>query len=159
MAECALGRFNAMNKLVRVLVLVFQVVGGVIGLGIILRALLTTNVTRTTMIIHFCFAMVFVYGILSGVLLVTRPKLGLFLSELYQAIQIPIVASPAIAYNLFSGAMFGVQVHGSGFSTNVLFGSRYFFYLNPGQPWCIGVNLLAVALLVVLHLQWRKRNA
>jgi hypothetical protein len=40
--------------------------------------------------------------------------------------------------------------HETGFGSNLLFGSRYYFYLNNSEPWCAGVNILALALFALL---------
>ena len=139
-----------MNRWLKGLVLLLQIGGGVCGFFLIGRSLLAGDVTRAAMIIHAAFMIIFAFGILAGVALMRKPKLGLILSVIYQGIQIPIIILPAAAFTMFSGASFNVYWHEAGWGTNLLFGGKYYFYINSGEPWCAGVNVLALILFVLL---------
>ena len=139
-----------MNTWLKGLVLLLQIGGGLWGLGLIGRSFLAEDLTKIAVIFHGTFIVVFVFGILAGVALIKKPRLGLALSLIYQAIQIPIIISPVVAYTMFSGATFNVYWHKTGWGTNLLFGGRYYFYINSAEPWCAGVNILALVLFVLL---------
>jgi len=139
-----------MNKLLKTVVLLAQIGGGLVGLGLIGRALLTEQLTEMALMIHVAFILVFLFGIVAGVVLIKKPKLGLLFSAVFQAMQIPIIVGPTLAYALFSGVSFNVYKHATGWGFNFLFGSRYSFSLNSGQPSVLGINLVAVVLFVLL---------
>jgi hypothetical protein len=146
-------RFTDMNKLLKTIVLLVQIGGGLVGLGFIGRTFLTGQLTEIAMIIHVAFVLVFSFGIVAGVFLIKRPRLGRLLSAIFQAMQIPLVVGPTVSYALFSGACFNVYKHATGWGFNVLFGSRYYFFLNSGEPWSdtvVGINCVALVLFVLL---------
>ena len=139
-----------MNKLLKSVVLLAQIGGGLVGLGLIGRAFLTEQPNKITMIIHAAFILVFSFGIVAGVVLIKKPKLGLLLSAAFQAMQIPLAIGPTVSYALFSGACFNVYKHATGWGFSFLFGSRYYFCLNGGEPWLAGINIVALVLFILL---------
>ena len=143
-------RFTDMNKLLKTIVLLVQIGGGLVGLGFIGRTFLTKQLTEIAMIIHVAFVLVFSFGIVAGVFLIKRPRLGRLLSAIFQAMQIPLVVGPTVSYALFSGASFNVYKHATGWGFNFLFGSRYYFFLYSGEPWVVGINCVALVLFVLL---------
>ena len=146
-----------MNRLLKIIVLIAQIGGGLMAVGLIGHSLLTEQLPRETVVAHVAFIVVFSFGILAGAALIKKPALGLRLSAAFQAIQIPIVAGSAAAYALACGASFNVYKHATGWGFNFLFGSRYCFYLNGEQPWVLGINLFALALFVLLIREiWSK---
>jgi len=139
-----------MNKSLRTIVLVIQICGGLVGLGLIGRSMLTEQTTQSIAIGQVVFVLVFTFGIVAGLALIMRPKLGLWLSAVFQAMQIPILIGPTAAYALFSGACFNLYRHATGFGFNFLFGSRYYFAIQSGEPWMVGINALALVLFILL---------
>ena len=139
-----------MNKLLKMIVLLVQIVGGLVGLGLIGRSFFTDQLTQTAQIIHVVFAFVFLFGIGAGAFLIVKPGLGLVLSAIFQAIQIPVVTVSAVAYALSSGACLNLYKHASGWGFNFFLGSFYSFQLNSGRPGLIGVNIVALVLFVFL---------
>ncbi len=139
-----------MNKSLKIILLIIQIGGGLLGLGLIGRSILTEQLTLTAEITHVAFIFVFLFGIAAGAALVRKPKLGLWLSALFQAMQIPIVIMPAAAYVLVSGACFNLYRHATGYGFNFLFGSRYYFSIHSGESWMAGINALALVLFILL---------
>lgn len=148
-----------MNKSLKVILLVLQIGGGLLGIGLIGRSLLAGHLTQITVLIHIAFICVFLFGIAAGAALVRKPKLGLWLSAVFQAMQIPIVIIPAAAYVLASGACFNLYRHATGFGFNFLFGSRYYFSINSSEPWMAGINVLALVLFILLVREIRFETA
>jgi hypothetical protein len=139
-----------MNKSLKTIVLIIQIGGGLFGLGLIGRLLLMEQTTPSAAIVHGVFILVFTFGIVAGVALIMRPKLGLRLSAVFQLMQIPILTGPTVAYALFSGACFNLFCHGTGLGFNFLFGSRYYLAIQSGEPWLVGINALALVLFILL---------
>ncbi|MFC1793464.1 hypothetical protein ACFL3Q_07745 [Planctomycetota bacterium] len=139
-----------MNKSLKIIVLIIQIGGGLLGLGLIGRSLMTKQLMLTAVIIHIAFIFVFLFGIFAGIALVKKTKLGLWLSAVFQAMQIPIVIMPAAAYVLVSGASLNLYRHATGFGFNFLFGSRYYFSIHSGESWMAGINALALVLFILL---------
>jgi hypothetical protein len=139
-----------MNKILKTLVVLLEVGGGVIGIALIAEAILTESPGQIALMVHLAFVLVFLFGIMAGIALIKKPKLGLLLSLIYQGIQIPIIMSAKLSFDLFSGATFSTFWYETGFGFNFLFGSRYHFYLNSGESWCTGLNILALVLFVLL---------
>ena len=140
-----------MNKWLKTFLLLSQIGGGLLGIGIIGRVFLAGNLTPITQMVHVIFVILFAFGIVAGIALIKKPKVGLILSLIFQGIQIPVITTPTIAYIFSSGAFFNVYWCETGWGTNFAFlGSRYFFYINSGEPWYVGVNIVALALFVFL---------
>jgi hypothetical protein len=148
-----------MNKSLKTIVLIIQVGGGLLGLGLIGRSILTEQLTQTTVIIHIAFIFVFLFGIAAGVALIKKLKLGLWLSAVFQAMQIPIVIMSTAAYALFSGACLNLYRHATGFGFNFLFGSRYYFAIHNNESWMVGVNAIALVLFILLVREIRFQAA
>jgi len=136
-----------MNKSLKIIVLIIQIGGGLLGLGLIGRTLITEQLAQTAVI---AFIFVFLFGIAAGVALVKKPKLGLWLSAVFQAMQIPIIIGRAVAYVMVSGACLNLYRHSTGFGFNFLFGSRYYFSIHSGESWMAGINALALVLFILL---------
>ena len=132
------------------IVVILQIGGGFLGLALIGRAVLTEQLTQSSVLIHVAFFFIFSFGIVAGVALIKKQKLGLFLSAVFQAIQIPTILTSVVSYNMFCGATFSVYRYETGFGSNFFFGSRYYFYLNSGMPWLVGINVIALVLFVLL---------
>lgn len=143
-------RFVDMNKLLKMIVLLVQIVGGLVGLGLIGRSFYKDQLTQTTQIIHGIFAFLFLFGILAALTLTIKPRAGLVLSSIFQAIQIPVITKSGITYALSSGACFNLYKQASGWGFNFFFGSHYSFYLNSVKPPLLGINIVALVLFVYL---------
>lgn len=139
-----------MNKWVKNLLLLFEIGGGLFSLGLIAHVLLSVEQAASSVLINLAFALVFIFGIAAGVTLITKPRLGLLLSIIFQAIQIPIITTSAVAYSMFSGATFHAYFGQRGFGTYLFFGGRYYFWLNSGEPWLVGVNFIALFFFICL---------
>lgn len=149
-----------MNKWLRAFLLLLQIGGGVLGFLIIGRVLLEAGQTPVTVMYNAAFLVVFAFGILAGVALITRPGLGLVMSLIFQGIQIPLFASPAVSYNMFSGGFFNVYWYDNGWGTDFTFlASRFYFYLNGGESLFLGVNILALILFLLLIREMRWQAA
>jgi len=139
-----------MNKSLKIILLIIQIGGGLLGLGLIGRSILTEQLTQTAVIIHIAFIFVFLFGIAAGVVLIKRLKLGLWMSAVFQAMQIPILIVPAAAYAMVSGACLNLYRHATGFGFNFLFGSRYYFAIHSNESWMVGINAIALVLFILL---------
>jgi hypothetical protein len=139
-----------MNKLLKMLVFLAQMGGGLVGLGFIGRSLFTDHLTPSSLKFHLIFAVVFLFGIIASSALIVKPRWGLILSAIFQIIQIPVVTVSAAAYTLSSGVCLNLYKHANGWGFKFFFGSRYYFQLNSGQPWSIGVNVIALFFFVFL---------
>jgi hypothetical protein len=148
-AKALIGNSD-MNKNLKRAVLLLQIVGGLAGLAVIAKAFLTEQVWPITAIFHIAFIFVFLFGIIAGIVLIKKERLGMLLSAIFQAIQIPIISGPAISYVLFSGASLNLFWHTTGWGFNFLFGSRYYCYFNSGEHWLIGVNFVALIFFILL---------
>jgi len=139
-----------MNRFLKTIVSLIQIGGGLVGIGLIGRSLLAEKLPTSTVTIHIAFIGVFLFGILAGLALMKKPKLGLLMSMLFQATQIPIYKGSTAAYSLFSGACFKIYWHKAGYGFNFIFGSSYHFSIGKSNTWMIGVNVLALVLFILL---------
>jgi hypothetical protein len=140
-----------MNRWLKIFLLIVQIGGGLLGIGIVGRVFLGQDLNKAEMIICAAFVILFAFGILAGTALIWKPKLGLILSLIFQAIQIPVIITPVVSFILSAGVFWNVFRHESGWGTRfTIIGSRFYFYLNRNEPTCIGVNLVALTLFILL---------
>jgi hypothetical protein len=133
-----------MNKLLKMLVFLTQMGGGLVGLGFIGRSLFINHLTSSLLKLHLVFAGMFLFGVLASAALIIKPKWGLVLSAIFQIIQIPVVTVSAAAYAFSSGVCFNLYKHASGWGFKFFFGSYYYFHLNSDRSWLVGVNIVAL---------------
>ena len=140
-----------MNKWLKIFLAIVQICGGLLGIGLIGRVFLGEELAPIEMIIYSAFVIVFAYGILAGVALIWKPRLGLILSLIFQGIQIPYIITPLVSYILSSGVYLNVYWHETGWGAEyALLGSRFYFYLNREGPLFAGVNIVALVLFIFL---------
>ena len=139
--------------------IVLEVGGGFAGLTMLLmehpwRA----NIPLNMRIFSALFGILYIFGIVAGLTLVEWSRLGIRLSLIYQALQIPVISSPLITYELFSGLQIGLGCREDKFFILCQVGSRIVLYVMRKNLWGIGINVLALALFVYLLLQIRPKT-
>lgn len=90
----------------------------------------------------------FGFGVFAGLKLIEDEARGLRLLRWYFGLQMPILSSPLIAYQLSSGAGINLSMIGSNLSAFWRFGSEMGVSLFQDRPWGIGVNIFAVAMFI-----------
>jgi hypothetical protein len=144
-----------MNKFLKIIVSLVQIGGGLFGLGLIGRCFLKDRLTQTAVTFHVIFIFVFSFGIIAGLALIIKPRLGLMLSAIFQAFQIPVVTGSSVVYVLFSGACFNIYKYASGWGFKFFLGSHYSLYFNSGQQWLVGINVFALIIFILLIMEIR----
>jgi hypothetical protein len=102
-----------------------------------------------------CFCALNVFAIVSGLLFANNPRRTRPLIAVL-AISIPCIVSPFINYNFATGASIvlsaGTADGPSGFNLHAAWGmgSSFEFSLMKAHRWSIGVNVFALAILVLL---------
>jgi hypothetical protein len=139
-----------MNKLLKMIVLLVQIGGGLVGVALIGRTFYRDQLAQTTQVIHGIFAFTFLFGILAALTIIFRPRAGFVLSAIFQAIQIPVFTKSGITYSLSSGACLNLYKQANGWGLNFFFGSHYSFYLNSVRPPLAGINIIALILFIFL---------
>lgn len=139
-----------MNRVLKTIISLIQIGGGLMGISLIGQSLLSNRLTNSTVIINIAFIVVFLFSILAGAALLINSKSGLLMSAVLQAIQIPIYKGSMLAYSLFSGACLKIYWHKTGYGFNFMFGSSYHFSIGKSNTWMMGVNILALVLFFLL---------
>ena len=140
-----------MNRWVRRILIVLEIGGGFTGLSLTLASLESAmNMPAHAVVGLGLFACVFLFGIVSGLALADRLGIGIVLSAIYQTLQIPIVSSSSVSYKLFSGVQVGLQWRGGGPGLTFDCGARSFLGWMHEDPFQIGINVLALGLLLYL---------
>ncbi|HUU16910.1 MAG TPA: hypothetical protein VMW72_07170 [Sedimentisphaerales bacterium] len=145
-----------MNKWIKYLLIVLEVGGGFTGIStmFLLQQWNTSTYRYFWWVFSIYVVFLFLFGIVAGLALVERPQLGAALSAVYQAFQIPVVSSPLLTYEFYSGLQLGFGLAKGGLAFFVKYGARFALQLSmSAAPWSIGVNALALALFVYLLLQ------
>ena len=100
----------------------------------------------------------YAYGVALGLALAEgrNPRKQL---SIYYGLQIPIFASPDFAYHFFSGFYLCVVVSGGQFGANFQLGSEWVLTFHQMLPWTVGINLFALAVVVMLFARRSQKKA
>lgn len=146
-----------MKRWVRCLLIVTEIGGGFGGLtGLLIERPWSTSIPPDS-ILSALFGVLYIFGIIAGLTLVEWQRLGIKLSLVYQALQIPIVASPLLTYEFFSGLQIGVCWYEDRVIALFQIGFRIVLSVTRQNPWGGGLNLLALTLFVYLLLKLRPK--
>ena len=106
-------------------------------------------------IIYITFLMLYAAGIIVAVKLFEKTTVGALKANLlFWLAQVPIFMSPILGFQLSNGAFMNIWISSAdGVQFVALIGSVFnlsFFQLE--QPWAIGVNLLAIGVVLYIHM-------
>ncbi|UCC21790.1 MAG: hypothetical protein JSW23_08225 [Planctomycetota bacterium] len=141
-----------MNKWFTRLIIILQIGGGFAGVVSIAPNFVSTDSTPLSFVLNTIFTGLFLFGIVAGLSLIEKPKLGLLLSQVYQAVQIPAIASSVLVYTLSSGLTACLLIQqGGDIGCNLNLGVQYRFMLFSGVPWGFGINIPPLIFFIILH--------
>jgi hypothetical protein len=139
-----------MKSWLRLTLITVTVGGGFTGVAITLQALLARQSQPPAYyILMLAFIALFAFVTISGLVFVHNPeRTDLLIVAL--SLQIPWVSSPIFAYKLAAGFQVCVALIGGRFVGGFRLGSDFQINFFQKLPWGAGVNLFALALLVLL---------
>jgi hypothetical protein len=138
-----------MKSWLRLTLITVTVGGGFTGVAITLQALFRPNQPPAYYLLMLAFIAIFAFVTVSGLVFVHNPqRTELLIAAL--ALQIPWVSSPIIAYKLAAGFQVCVALIGGRLAGGFRLGSDFQINFFQQLPWGAGVNLFALALLVLL---------
>lgn len=149
------------NKTTRFLALML-ISGGALGVAIVVvLGLQLASQSLILVVPMLVFLGLFGWAAYTGFRLWQGADYGLKWSPIIFAMQIPILASPALTFNWFTGVQvgpvfqFGESSLGASFMLNL--GANGEFYIGQNTAgWAVGVNLFAVVALLLLLLSNRS---
>lgn len=103
----------------------------------------------------FCLAVIgfYAWGVWCGLLLLEKQPGSERPCIIYWLMQVPVIGSPFLGY-FFSGGFYlilSMQLYPVKFNTEFLLGSTFRCWIfQPSQPWLVGINIFAVAVIWVL---------
>ena len=130
--------------------------GSAIALAAIVSGVPILTLRGLTLLIVSIFAVVFVYGIVVGVLIIEKAEKSLPLALPFWLAQVPVFQSAWLSYGLYTGAKFDVLFQSDLDISFVWSGGAHFtFYLFPGDAAAVGVNVVAI---LVCYMIWKNRK-
>jgi len=101
----------------------------------------------------------FSFGVFSGLRFIEDEGKGLRLLRWFFGIQVPILSSPILAYQLSAGAGVNLSWIGSKMSFFWRFGSEMGVWILQDRPWGLGLNVFALAMFVWTNRLLKKKEA
>ena len=132
--------------------------GGAIGVAVAL-SIFSTRSNPIEWIFCAAFVGIYAWGILCGVKLLENVPDSERSSLKYWLVQTPAIGSPVIGYFLSSGFHVTVALQFSPLKVNAnfLLGSTFSYsFLQPADPWFIGVNIFAAMVSWWLYREVRE---
>lgn len=124
---------------------ILTLAGSGAGIAALLEGIFDKHTTMGTTIVFLVLLCAYAIGIAGGVLILEDSRRMRSLAVPFWAMQMPVVSSPWLVYQLSSGARLDVVLTGE---PDLKFfwaaGSNVSLYLLSGAPIAIGVNLVAV---------------
>jgi len=145
---------NSVNRWMRRILAVLEIGSGFMGIvALLLAKPWTRGLSPGTFAVSLVFLCLALLGIAGGLLVAETNRLGLWLSLIYQMVQIPIISSAALTYQFLPG----IQIIGGRFGDlrTILFQCKSNFTISIGQtPELSGWGLNLSALFFFLYLAW-----
>jgi hypothetical protein len=146
------------------LIAAFEVIGGIIGvvMGIwpFFRIGESQGPTGTVVAYYaICagFTLLYFLSLYAGIKLWQDKRLGYKLSFIVQAVQVPLLSSTLVIYNFVSGISLAAIFGQFGPSVKFLIGNSFSLgFDRPDAPFAIGINCLALVILVYLVYHYKK---
>ncbi|TMU50992.1 hypothetical protein [Flagellimonas algicola] len=140
---------------------IFEIVGGIVGLGLIIWLMLQGTETNTLVFLIMLIAVGFyVYSVFAGIRLFKKLEHGILHSRILQYLQIPAISIGGFTYIMTSG---GYLLFGFDFTKGVinfsfaLIASKFQLnILSVGSNQFLCVNLLAIFVLIILNKAHKK---
>lgn len=133
---------------------IFEILGGIAGIGIIFWFLLAGfEMNSYSFIIFFIAILFYSYSIFAGIVLFRKTENGIFHSWILQFFQIIGISFNGITYLLTSGGKFliGYQFTEGKLTFNIAFGSEFDISISNLESNFIQINFIAIALIYVLE--------
>jgi len=138
-----------MKSWLRLTLITLTVGGGFTGVALTLQLLLRPSQPLAYYLLMVAFLALFAFITVSGLVFVHNPqRTDLLIVAL--GLQVPWVSSPIIAYRLAAGFQVSVALIGGRFAGGFRLGSDFQINVFQLLPWGAGVNMFALALLVLL---------
>jgi hypothetical protein len=149
-----------MNRWMRRIVAVLEISGAFMGIMALWQAkpwvkdvwsgVLTLSLTWAMFLVFLCLGLL---GIAAGLLVAENRRLGLWLSLLYQAVQIPVILSAAVVYQYLPGLQIVAGHFGDSHSILLQCQSELAFFIGR-PPEASGCGLSVSALFFFFYLAW-----
>lgn len=150
------------TKLTIKLISWLQIVGGITGLGLIAYLMLNLGAINGVILLIICVGLgLFSYSIYTGKTLLrdSNKRIGVILSIINQSLQIFQGSILGYTFVYGSGANFSLGYESSTFTFNFsVIESTFQMSINTDDDFFVGINLIAVFLLVVLVDIWDELN-
>ena len=139
-----------MNVWFRRLLLILTIGGGFVGVARTIQFF--SHVDKViAYVVLLAFVCLYGYGIFLGVKLSEGPA-PLRHLRVYFGLQIPFISSPIVAYRFATGFQTTIAITQSGLGWDVRFlGSEGQFAIPSQEPWGVGINVIALAIVFLLY--------
>ena len=139
-----------MNVWFRRLLLILTIGGGFVGVARTIQFF--SHVDKViAYVVLLAFVCLYGYGIFLGVKLSEGPA-PLRHLRVYFGLQIPFISSPIVAYRFATGFQTTIAITQSGLGWDVRFlGSEGQFAILSQEPWGVGINVIASAIVFLLY--------
>ena len=144
-----------MKTWLRLTIITMTVGGGFSGVALTSQVLVHSTVLWPNNLVIATFLALYAFVLVSGLLFVQNPK-NSRLIIVALAIQVPCLLSPKVVYRFASGGSIVLGIgtaqgtSGVKLDADAGFGSNFAFELLKDRRWSLGVNMVALAILVVL---------
>ena len=147
-----------------ILLAIYQIAGGILGIGVILWLfkINTTSFTGMQIALLSLASGLYIYSIFCGILLLKDNRNGLNQSQINQCLQLVSIFIFGCAYQYYSGIFFSV-----GFDLTQKFHFRWkagfstfqMNYLNNNESIFVSLNLVALGLVLYIEKLMRRQKS
>jgi len=147
---------NNLNIWLRRLISFFEIGGGLSGFSAVIIAIQQAPQFHVRIFLAFSL---YSFGIIAGFALIENRNIGVKLSKIFYAIQIPLIISSIFCFHLFSGIYLVIKTGTPIIAFVYSFGSRWYIsFLELDEKFGIGINIIALVFFIILHKSSTKRK-
>lgn len=150
------------------IIAIYELLGGALGFLLTLWLMIATllqlfqnNYTQVQKVLLFTiitFALcIYAFIAYAGYRLYTGQKDGLTYSIIVNLLQIPQFSFFGFTYLVTSGLELSLKLASAGLKMNAYIGSKWNIFINPGDAFYIGVNVVALVIVCILLLEYKRR--
>ena len=139
-----------MSNWLRLTLITMTVGGGFAGVALTAQVLFSEQVSGPVLMgMCLVFTLLYLFVLISGLVFVQNPR-RVMPTVVALALQIPVISSPLVAYRFGAGLHGGAGLGELGPFGWLRLGCDWQLNLLQPLPWGVGINLVAVLMLIVL---------
>ena len=143
---------KGLNIWIKRLIACLQISGGVFGLILMYsNGYLSPKINMLSIFLEGLIISFYLFGIISGFALIEDKNIGIKLSMIFYAIQIPYITSFLLSFYLYCGFYLVIATNSPPDNSLSHFFCSYYISILQKDPFSVGINIAALTIFIILY--------